>query len=279
MQKEIEIKTGVAKEARVAKEDGASSFISDKIPRYYQLATLLREQIIMGQARVGDRFPSESNLASLFGVSRVTVRQALDSLEEEGLIQRAAGKGTFVIARPEFAGTLQMDGSVNGLISMGLATTVKLLGVQDAEVQPEETELWGLPVGSRLVRVERLRYYKDQPYCYILNRVPWEIGSRMRSEDWSTGSFLVFIRDKLQISLGDADANLRATLADATLSHWLEIRIGAPVLLAEYSIYSDDGRLLEKPSLYYRSELHSFTLHMRAPDKKSGKGLWGLRKA
>ncbi|MEJ2368605.1 MAG: GntR family transcriptional regulator, partial [Acidobacteriota bacterium] len=193
------------------------------------------------------------------------------NLAKEGLIQRAAGKGTFVTGRPEFTGTLQMDESMNGLISMGLSTTVKLLNVREVEVQPGETGLWGLKAGSRLVRAERLRYYKDKPYCYIVNRVPWGIGRRISRKAWSSGSILKFIRDDLQIELGDADAQVRATLADVTFARWLEIRIGAPVLLVEYSIRSGDGTLLERPSLYYRSDLHSFNLQLRKQESSAGK--------
>ncbi len=65
-------------------------------PLYRQLATTLRRQIAAGEARPGDRLPSESQLIARFGVSRITVRQALSDLEREGLVERSAGRGTFV---------------------------------------------------------------------------------------------------------------------------------------------------------------------------------------
>jgi GntR family transcriptional regulator len=70
------------------------------IPLYRQLDAILRDQIAGGQVRPGDRFPPETELCAQYGVSRATVRQALEALEEDGLIERTAGRGTFLRAAP-----------------------------------------------------------------------------------------------------------------------------------------------------------------------------------
>jgi GntR family transcriptional regulator len=70
------------------------------VPLYTQVATIIRGQIFDGEIRQGDRLPSEAELCDMFTVSRATVRQALDELERDNLIERAAGRGTFALAQP-----------------------------------------------------------------------------------------------------------------------------------------------------------------------------------
>src|SRR3972149_9766371 len=122
------------------------------VPLYYQLATVLREEIISGQRRIGDKLPSESDLERMYRVSRMTVREALRSLEGEGLIRREAGRGSFVSGLPAFTGNLQMDGTLNGLISMGLATAPKLLELREVELTPEDAEALGMGPTTAIVR-------------------------------------------------------------------------------------------------------------------------------
>src|ERR1700733_15191704 len=87
-------------------------FVSDQVPLYYQLQTILTEKIQSGNLEVGQRLPTEAELGNLSGVSRSTVRQAISKLEAENLIRREAGRGTFVNERRPFTGTLQLEGSL-----------------------------------------------------------------------------------------------------------------------------------------------------------------------
>ena len=77
----------------------STAFVSKRIPLYYQLENLLREKILSGAFAPGDRIPTESDLIRRYGVSRITVRQALTALAGEGLIERRQGRGTFVTDR------------------------------------------------------------------------------------------------------------------------------------------------------------------------------------
>ena len=109
----------------------APAFVDSSVPLYYQLANILRENIMSGRYAIGHKLPTEAELVKQYSVSRATVRGALQSLKDEGLIRREAGRGTFVSSLPEFTGTLKMDGTLNGLIAMGLATSPKLVDLQE----------------------------------------------------------------------------------------------------------------------------------------------------
>jgi DNA-binding GntR family transcriptional regulator len=74
------------------------SFANKRIPLYYQLENLLREKIVSGELEPGDKLPTELELIEQYGVSRITVRQALQALADEGLIERKQGRGTVVTA-------------------------------------------------------------------------------------------------------------------------------------------------------------------------------------
>src|SRR5262245_62551455 len=77
----------------------SSEFVTRKIPLYYQLENILREKIVSGAYAAGSRLPTESELIRIYGVGRITVRQALTALAKEGLIERKRRRGTFVTER------------------------------------------------------------------------------------------------------------------------------------------------------------------------------------
>ncbi len=257
---------------------GMIPFVDSSVPLYYQLATILRENIIAGRYSVGDRFPTEADLVETYSVSRATVRGALQNLKDEGLIRREAGRGTFVSGFPEFTGTLKMDGTLNGLIAMGLATSPRLVELQRVTVPPQQAEVLGMAPGTQAIRACRVRYYKDRPYCYIVNTLPLHIGELISEADWESGSILRHLQTNHGIRLGDADEYVRATVADAHLARLLEVRIGAPLLQVEYLIRDQDGNSVETPVIFYRSDIHSFTLRLTwSPDGPGGGEGWSLR--
>lgn len=257
---------------------GSLVFADSSVPLYYQLATVLRESIISGRYVIGDKLPTEADLVRQYAVSRATVRGALQNLKDEGLIRREAGRGTFVAGLPEFTGTLKMDGTLNGLIAMGLATSPRLVELREVTVSPHEAEALGMESGTRVIKAYRVRYYKDHPYCYIINTLPLEIGHKISKAEWETGSVLQSLQAHHDIRLGDADEHVRATLADATLANWLKVRIGAPLLQVDYLIRDASGRPVESPVIFYRSDLHDFTLRLTwAGEGCNGEDRWSLR--
>jgi GntR family transcriptional regulator len=256
----------------------SSSFVDSSVPLYYQLATILRENIISGRYAIGDKFPTEADLVEMYSVSRATVRGALQNLKDEGLIRREAGRGTFVSGMPEFTGTLKMDGTLNGLIAMGLATSPRLVDLQEVTVTPQQAEVLGMEPGTPAIRACRVRYYKDHPYCYIINTLPQQIGRMISETDWESGSILQHLQTGHDIKLGDADEYVRATVADANLARWLKVRIGAPLLQVEYLIRDAEGNPVETPIIFYRSDVHAFTLRLTwSEEGPGGAEGWSLR--
>lgn len=250
-----------------------AAFVSSGVPLYYQLAGVLREQILSGRFASGDRLPTEADLVAEYGVSRITVRQALASLEQEGLVRREVGRGTFVGERRPFSGTLKVEGSLDDLISIGLFTSVKLLDLRTVKATREEAAILRLPPGALLTRCARLRYWHGDPYCHIVVDLPHEIGRRLDRADFK-GSILRALEDKLGIHIRDAEQTVRASLADAALARVLHTRIGAPLLAIDRIVMRDDGTPVEHVRTHYRSDIYSFSVHLH---RDRHQRLWNTR--
>ncbi len=256
-----------------------AQFVSKEIPLYYQLASLLREKIIAGRYAAGDRIPTEAVLVEEYGLSRITVRQALRSLQEEGLIRREPGRGTFVTDQQPVAGRLALDSGIDDLISMGFATSVILLDISDITATPEDVARLKVEPGAPLTQVSRVRYYHKEPYSFIINHLPAETGGRLNAKYLRRGSMLRFLEEQLGIPLRDAEQSVRATLADAKLAHWLQTRIGAPLLFVDRVVRTDEERPVMRTLTYYRSDIYSFTAHLtRVPQgEKASSAKWAYK--
>ncbi len=145
-------------------QDGASG-----VPVYQRIQNAIKKRIETGQLDPGDLVASERELARLHGVSLMTARHALVSLEREGLVERRRGAGTFVAA-PKIHFNKLMS-YTEQMSSRGLAVTSKVLVAKILDREPEVEARLALPATSRLVKLERLRLAADEPFaleaCYL----------------------------------------------------------------------------------------------------------------
>jgi len=118
----------------------SSEFVTKKIPLYYQLENILREKIMSGVFASGARLPTELELIRLYGVGRVTVRQALSALAKEGLIERRRRRGTFVTERKSrrraFDERADLTGSLDEIIAAEAGAIFKVIEMNCIEVDP-----------------------------------------------------------------------------------------------------------------------------------------------
>ncbi len=248
-----------------------TSFVSSRIPLYYQLENVLREKIASGVFAGGERLPTENDLIEEYKVSRITVRQALQSLSEEGLINRKQGRGTFVAERKstkrKFSGTIHLTGSLDELIEMGMETPVKVLEMNRVEADVYEAELLHLKVGTPIYRLKRLRMNENKPFGLIVNYLPEEIGSRLTVAELSSGALLHTIESKLGYTLDNACQEIKAELSDPYVANLLNIRVGTALLSIERTVYTNTGVPVEYVHTLYRSDLYGYSVKL-VRDKK-----------
>ncbi len=251
-----------------------TSFVSSRIPLYYQLENVLREKIASGVFAGGDRLPTENDLIEEYKVSRITVRQALQSLSDEGLINRKQGRGTYVAERKstkrKFSGTIHLTGSLDELIEMGMETPVKVLEMNRVEADVYEAELLQLKVGTPIYRLKRLRMNENKPFGLIVNYLPEEIGSRLTVAELSSGALLHTIESKLGYTLDNACQEIKAELSDPYVANLLDIRVGTALLSIERTVFTNTGVPVEYVHTLYRSDLYGYSVKL-VRDKKRQK--------
>jgi GntR family transcriptional regulator len=252
-----------------------NGFASARIPLYYQLENVLREKITSGAFASGDRLPTESELIKQYGVSRITVRQALSTLAEEGLIERQQGRGTFVAQRRtrrrKLNGITHLTGSLDELLEMGTDIRVKVLEFNLVEADKNEAEIFQVKVGTPVYRLKRLRLVDDKPYSLIVNYLPADFGSQLTQEELSSGAILQMIETKFGVRLSEAKQQIKAELADPYAAGQLGVRVGSPLLSIERTVFDDGGKPVEFGHTLYRSDLHGFSVHLKRENKKSKK--------
>jgi len=243
-----------------------SIFASPGIPLYYQLENVLREKITSGTFPPGERLPTEIELIEAYGVSRITVRQALSALTEEGLIERQQGRGTFVANRRSrkgrFSGTIHLTGSLDELIAMGMDTPVKILEMNLVEADQHEAELLQIKVGVRIYRLKRLRLRENKPFGLIFNYIPEEIGAKLTIEELGSGALLHTMETKLGLNLDSASQEIHAELADPYVAKLLGVRVGTALLSIERTVYTDKGKPVEFVHTLYRSDLYGYSVRL-----------------
>ncbi|HNU06687.1 MAG TPA: GntR family transcriptional regulator [Pyrinomonadaceae bacterium] len=246
--------------------------MSSRIPLYYQLENVLREKISSGAFEPGDRMPTEIELIEQYGVSRITVRQALQALADDGLIERKQGRGTLVAARrsrkKRFSGTIHLTGSLDELIAMGMDTPVKVLEMNRVDADAHEAELLEIKPGTPIFRLKRLRLNEGKPFGLIINYLPDEIGSSLTMAELSSGALLHTMETKLGLKLDNAIQQIHAELADPYVAKLLDVRVGTALLSIERTVYTDENKPVEYVHTLYRSDIYGYSVKLVRDNSK-----------
>jgi GntR family transcriptional regulator len=223
----------------------------------------LRARIFSGAWQPHDRVPSESELMAQYGVSRVTVRQALGDLEKERLIFKIAGKGSFVAEPKPFQELGRLQGFAEAMGTHGHEIYNKLVHVVQIEATPKVAERLGLAPHTTVTKLQRVRYLDRRPVSLDVTWVPSHIGDRLAREDLATRDIFAIIENDYGTPLGHADLAIDATLADARLASLLEVPNGAPVLRVERLTHSKSGQPLDYEHHYFRADNFQYRLRVQ----------------
>ena len=172
------------------------------IPLHAQLANLLREQLVRRELVPNDRLPSERDLCQQYGISRITVRQALSDLAQEGLVYASVGKGTYV-AEPAFQEDLQpLSSFTQDLERRGMGATSRVLEAGIIQADSHLAGIFFVPCGAEIVRLHRLRMASDLPIAIQLTHLPHHLCPGLLQFDFSTRSLYEVLRNEYQAAPG-----------------------------------------------------------------------------
>jgi GntR family transcriptional regulator len=219
---------------------------------------LLKERITSGVWSVGQRLPSEPRLAAAHGLSRVTIRRALDGLARDGLILRQPGAGTFVRGqRGNGAITGDFANMLQSLLAMGKATRVKLIAFNYVVPPPAVAEALDLAAGERAQHSLRVRMLDDAPFSYLSTYVPERIGVSYSEADLASQPLLSLLERSGVVAVS-ADQTLSATLAGPDSAAALDVPVGSALIAMTRVVRDANGRGVEHLSALYRPDRHQF---------------------
>jgi GntR family transcriptional regulator len=225
--------------------------------RYERVREDLAEEIERGRRPAGSRLPPERALAEHFGVSRVTLRRALDELERDGIVARA-GAG-WVVASPTVGEPPNVLMSFSEMAaSRGLTPGGRVL---DRRVRPatiDEAEALGLAPGAPLFELERLRSMDGVPILIDRTRVPLSLTPGLDEVDLAETSLYEVLEDRYGMRPARARFTVEAIAADRRRARLLGLEPGEPLLRCQQQTEDADGRPVELCEMVYRGDRYRF---------------------
>jgi len=242
---------------------------SSRTPLHVQVRRLIREKALAGALVDHDgRLMTEAELGALFGVSRITIRNALQPLVEEGLFSRTRGKGTFLRSSEieNWSGTL-----------MGFVETVRKAGLEpSSEVLSQGmTNRHDAGVVAALkeravFELRRIRFADGTPIAIEHAFYPPDIGIELQKRDLSSTPIYRILEDDLGFVLGEAEQTMGAKLADPEQAKYLSVEPGTPLTSVERLTTDDEGRPLELLRADYVPDRYRLSIRLtrRRPDRE-----------
>ena len=209
----------------------------------------------LSEREPGDQLPPEPELAQRLGVSRSTLREALQVLKDKGLIVRRPGVGTFVQSSPTLIPggleTLESLDTLAGRLGLEVETAQVTFDQVEAGTYPEVMEKLRLAPNDRLTAVRRVKLAGARPVAFIEDLVPVAVVTTEELKAGFQGSVLDCLRDRSDPQPDYARADIRVLAASDELGKRLALHRGAPVLLLEELLYSVEGRPIEFSRNYF----------------------------
>jgi GntR family transcriptional regulator len=227
-------------------------------PLYVQIKDTLRQRILDGVYAPHERLPSENELMTLFDVSRITVRQALRDLHNEGLVFSAQGKGTFVSKPKAVQDVQQLQGLEEAMVAKGYVARTRLVSMAQRRPSKAVRAALELGAGEDVMEIKRVRHLNLEPVSVDLSYFPMDVGLKLFSCD-VTGDIFPLLENELGLRLGAADLKLEAILPDSSdLQELLQMRSGDPILRVERMTYTAEGRPIDFEYLSFRGDSYQY---------------------
>lgn len=228
-------------------------------PVYIKIHNQLRENIEDGKWKIGEKIPAERELAGQFSVSRMTLRQAIQELVDEGILERQVGSGTFVANRKvqeRMSGITSFTDLMKSIGKTPSSTTISYHLTIPSQVEIEKLKL---KEGDQVVRMERIRSGNDVPICYEVATIPASLVKNLSKEEVTT-SFWETLERKAHLYPGHAVQHISATKATEKIATFLNVKRGDPLLRMTQLSYLQDGTPFEYVHTQYVGSRFEFVL-------------------
>lgn len=241
-----------------------SLILNRRLPLWYQVSQSLRASILGRRADASLRLPTEEELAAHYGVSVLTMRQALKELEDEGLISRHRRRGTFIEPTARRDAPVKLLGSVDAIVAQQSGELTAVFEHGMAPLPPEAAEHF--PDLAEAAYFRRLRCDESgAPTNWAENHVRPELAARIDLADLERWPMTKVLRDILGVRISRITDTVEARLADPETARLLQVPLLSPILHYTGVTYDDTGRAVDVVRIHYRGDRFSFSVTVEAP--------------
>lgn len=233
------------------------------VPLYHQLSSILRERVLAGEFAPDERIPPEAELCRVYGVSRITVRKAIDELVREQLLYTRQGRGTFVTAHKLRRRLPRLYSFTEDMREIGHSPSSSLIELSETRCDAQDAGLLQLPDDStRVFRIVRVRRADGVPILLETTLVPAILCPGLRGRDLERGSLYATLRQDYGLALNDAEETYEASIVRAAEARLLECRRNSAVFRIRRVACLADGMPFELTRSVARGDSMKFVLHL-----------------
>ncbi|MBM7608938.1 DNA-binding GntR family transcriptional regulator [Lysinibacillus composti] len=232
------------------------SNFNTQIPKYVQIANRLRKKIEEMYKEGQEKFLSDDELIKMFDVSRMTIRQAVQLLVDEGLLNRIQGKGTFIVRKDKLKTDIaKLDNFFRGWYLKNF--TVKLLYRGSVPCPEGIDEKLGVKPGEEVYQVKRLRLSEGIPVVIDNRYLLKKYGEQITDEEYINYSFSHLFLNKFNMALSEGEIEIEAVLASEEISNILGVSVGSPILYRSVDLKVKSDCVLTGASSY-RGDMYKY---------------------
>lgn len=240
----------------------------EMMPKYYQLKHLLIQQIDQEEYKPEEAIPSERELIRMYGVSRITVRRALDELVNEGYLYKVQGKGTYVKSDERSQDLFRIASCTEIIRKLGMKPGRRVLSAGVVPADGRRRRSLELGENDKVFKLKRIYYADDTAVNYAVAFLPDKLFEGLKSYDFSKASLYAVLEKKYRVRMTRAVRTIEAILAQDKTAEYLGIKEGTPVLLfrcVTYGIVGGRELPIESLKCCYRSDMFKFSVNQTGP--------------
>ncbi|ASK62547.1 GntR family transcriptional regulator [Virgibacillus phasianinus] len=227
------------------------------IPLHIQLKIIIERKVAEGT--FNDQIPSERQFMEEYAVSRSTVREAINLLVREGILEKRHGKGTFVSLKPIHDWLGNLSSTTETILQMGMKPGAKLITHFKTTPSAYIQERTGF---KEAYFIKRVRYADDTPIGVEHHYYPVKLGMDLIEYDLENATLYDLVQNELGIQFAEADQTIGSGQLLPVDQEYVTVPQGAHALIAERVIKDQQGKIIEMEEAYYRSDMYTFKINL-----------------
>jgi GntR family transcriptional regulator len=252
---------GGTKLRRIKREAPVDYVISDFVPRYYQVYVVLQQRIREGEWSSDAAMPTEQEFAAKFGVSRVTIRKALNMLQAEKLVLRQQGRGTFALPPARNNQRANFSGLLENIVDFEFHTKVRVLAFAKVTLPGHVARLLECRPGAIGLEIVRVRSDSEAPFSHTTCYLPEPEADLVSRESLGNRTVIATLAAAGVIA-ATAEQRLSATIADVDVAKLLRLDVGAPLISMTRVVRNEQGRPFELIRALYRPDKYEYRVNL-----------------